>query len=150
LISQSGRDDSHAIREFRSGTRPYVTGIIIALSLLVLTTIIEGGPSNLSMEGIAFAAAVLAILLASAASTKVGVTRDFLLYRPSLWFTKKIDLRRISHSHLSRIGAKPMNLYVFESGRMTATVTIRLRAFSDDDVNWLLSLPLLRITEAKT
>ena len=80
---------------------------------------------------------------------KVAVSNEFLSYRPSFWITKKVELKNVSYSHLTRIGPKPMNLYVFQAGSPTAIFTIRLRAFADEDVDWLLSLPWLRITEKR-
>jgi hypothetical protein len=143
------QDQGDSIREFRAGPRPYVTAVLIALSLLGATVAIEGGLSNLSFDSLVFVTVVLVILMAAAAWTKVAVSTDSLAFRQSFWFTRRIQFRDISHSHLTRLGSKPMNLYVFGGGAMTAKFTIQLRAYSADDVAWLLSLPELRLTENK-
>lgn len=134
-------------RYFRAGLRPYAIAAFIALSLLGIEAIIVGGLRLLSWDSFGFTGVVSALLVASAAWTKVGVTSDSIVFRPSFWITKRLQFKDVSHSHLTRLGRKPMNLYVFEAGRLTATMTIRLLNFSAEDVEWLLGLPHLRVTE---
>lgn len=134
-------------RHFRAGPRPYAIAALIALSLLGFEAIIVGGLRLLSVDSFVFAGVVSGLLVASAAWTKVGITSDSIVFRPSFWITKTLQFTDVSHSHLTRLGRKPMNLYVFEARRLTATFTIRLLNFSAEDVEWLLGLPHLRITE---
>lgn len=149
-IPRSHSDIGQGItRHFRAGPRPFAIAALIALSLLGLEALIVGGLQRLSLDSFVFAGVVSGLLVVSAAWTKVGITNDSLLFRPSFWVTRRLKFKNVSHSHVTRLGPKPMNLYVFEAGRLTATFTIRLFAFSAEDVDWLLRLPQLQITEGK-
>ena len=83
------------------------------------------------------------------ASTRVSVNQDGLTVSSMMVFKNTVRFAEIDHCDLQILAERdhPIAAFVYRTGEDTPVLTVRLKPYRKEDVQWLISLPELKATQ---
>lgn len=134
------------IRTLKAGRRFLVIFAFACMPYLgVITWIALSNWGRFPIEMYLIVGGIFLGMTAVVKGMRIVVTHDGILYKPGLGFTKQVRFGDIAFSRTAP--SDPLFLRVFVHGRRVwPAMTIRLLPFSTKDVEWLVSVPQLRVT----
>ncbi len=145
------------MQTLKPGPRPLIAfGIlwILIAALLFTVAAIYRRPFLPAMEGLGYLAIVFAAVLGSVYLQTIEVGEDHIALRYPFGFGRRADFRDIVRSR-RRTLAEPrrpvlLDIYVADpkgTSRPVLKLRLRLKAYRQEDVAWLLSLPQLKLSD---
>lgn len=122
--------------------------LIAAVAAKPSANLVEG------LKGVLTVAGGLGVLLAHIYLSRVTIGDDYIEYRKGFGGSTRVPFSDIEHSTTRVLAERshPLFLDIFSKGmeyRRAPMLRIRLKAFRKADVDWLLSLPELKVYPAK-
>jgi hypothetical protein len=142
------------MRVLKPSSRPAISfGILYGLLLVV--AFLAAKPSANLMEGLKGLLVVgggIGLLLGQIYLSRITVGDNYIAYRAGFSRSKRIDFSEIGYSKTKVLAERshPLFLDIFDnehenSRPATPKLRIRLKPFRKTDVEWLLSLPQLKV-----
>lgn len=145
------------MRVLRPGPRPLIAfGIlwILVAALLFTVAVIYRRPFLPTLEGLGYLAAVFAAILGSIYLQRIVVGEDSIAVSFPFGFKRRVDFRDIVFSRTRTLAERhhPVLLDIFVSNpknpsRHVLKLRLRLKAYRQADVAWLLSLPQIKLSD---
>ncbi len=144
------------MRVLKPGPRPLIAfGILWLLIAALLFTVaaIYRTPFLPALEGLGYLAAVFATILGSIYLQRIVVGEDSIALSFPFGFKRRVDFRDIALSRARTLAeaGHPVLLDIFVANpkipsRHVLKLRLRLKAYRQADVAWLLSLPQLKLS----
>jgi hypothetical protein len=136
-------------RVLRPGPRAFIAFAILfgAIALLLLGVGVAHGRGLRALDGIVWFAILYAVVCAGILRARIVVTRDAIAYRaPFGIFERSVPFSQVTASTVSVLvePEHPVTLEIF-TDRDAPALTVRLKAFRQSDVRWLLALHELKV-----
>ncbi len=145
------------MRVLKPGPRSLIAfGILwfLIAGLLLVIAVVYRRPFLPVLEALGYLAAVFAVVLGSTYLQTIEVGEDHIALRFPLGFGRRVDFRDIVRSRRRTLAEPrhPVLLDIFVSdppnpSRHVLKLRLRLKAYRQSDVAWLLSLPQLKVSE---
>jgi len=136
-------------RTLKPGPRPFVAFAVMfaCLSLVPAWSAIRSGNTIVWLEYSACMSALFGALCLAIAVARIVVDDEALNYSPMPWAAIRVRFDDVSASVPQILSEPdhPVSLAIYTNDVTRPELEVRLKAFRREDVEWLLSLPRLRV-----
>jgi hypothetical protein len=138
------------MRVLKPGPRPAIAfGILAIIISAILLKLSPAAATFEKLKAVALLGVVFGALLGHIYLSRIVVAEGYISSRVGLWPERRIEFAKIAYSKPKTLVEldHPVMLDIFsvKNDRPSALQQIRLKAFRKADVQWLLSLPQLKV-----